>query len=657
MKANSRFEHSGLGNLLRIPGLGTQFGDDRNQSTAHGRKAADAAAAAAASSSSSSGPSHRPAGWFDWSGQDKKGKGLDKDPLHGPNTPFLAGGARGRPDDEVEKLEPKTDKLWYLARFSHFMQLWQPYDTHSKYLIGLGLISLSMGGIYYCLGRLTVRGMIVSDFIAGVMSVIFLVIPLLIFQQNFHAKSRLSFFVVVFLFGVGPLLACLACLSRSPAWLQLFAPLCMGSHCLFYFAGWCITLAEFKKPWDVTKKFTTGPQGQEFPEDWTRTPEEEAYTSGISSQSDSDGSYSSSYSYSNSSSARRRGGRAQRAGGMNGDGCVVGRGMDDGMHQSLGPGPRLEASADLEDIFEKGGIERPSFMEKKKILDTNNAVQRATRSAMFFAGLVWLAATIVITAELLPDFSLALRKLDGIAFEDVEVLDINWPVPGTQVDSLTCANGKVFATNGYQILDINITSGSVQAIDCGELDEVVLGVSLACGLASCAILALLEDSSLVDCTTRQSYKLLKDMKADDIAARASNSSNNFEGGLVGTLNKTSVDYRFVSSSSAWTPLWTLDVVPKDQELVAMDFLGSNLGVFGRSTKKSFVWEPYLLLKLLDSGYKTLNNWYLSYTKETDGPVSAACGTEDGTILLAQSATADSDVQLIRAKAPSFPGSS
>jgi hypothetical protein len=33
-----------------------------------------------------------------------------------------------------------------MARFAHFMQLWQPLDSQAKTCIGLGLLTLMQGG-------------------------------------------------------------------------------------------------------------------------------------------------------------------------------------------------------------------------------------------------------------------------------------------------------------------------------------------------------------------------------------------------------------------------------------------------------------------------------------------------------------------------------
>eukprot|EP00443_Scrippsiella_acuminata_P099248 CAMPEP_0115745310 /NCGR_PEP_ID=MMETSP0272-20121206/92056_1 /TAXON_ID=71861 /ORGANISM="Scrippsiella trochoidea, Strain CCMP3099" /LENGTH=302 /DNA_ID=CAMNT_0003190217 /DNA_START=24 /DNA_END=929 /DNA_ORIENTATION=+ len=73
------------------------------------------------------------------------------DPFGG-NTPH---DATQDENQQHEELHPETKELLYLARFGRYMQLWQTYDTHSKYCIGLGLIGMSQGASFWCLAHLS----------------------------------------------------------------------------------------------------------------------------------------------------------------------------------------------------------------------------------------------------------------------------------------------------------------------------------------------------------------------------------------------------------------------------------------------------------------------------------------------------------------------
>eukprot|EP00444_Apocalathium_aciculiferum_P073296 CAMPEP_0183581050 /NCGR_PEP_ID=MMETSP0371-20130417/146932_1 /TAXON_ID=268820 /ORGANISM="Peridinium aciculiferum, Strain PAER-2" /LENGTH=249 /DNA_ID=CAMNT_0025791699 /DNA_START=26 /DNA_END=772 /DNA_ORIENTATION=- len=238
--------------------------------------------------------------------------------------------------------------------------------------------------------------------------------------------------LVGLLFAMGPLFATFCALNRNQEWTPILAPACMATHALYYLLGWIVSLSEFKKPWEVTKKYTTGPAGQQFPEEWMR-----AVKGGYDSdESDLDGYASGS--------------------------------VDD------------EEERERDKFAQLCDLQRPSYAENKKVIDINNAVQGTTRRALAFSALVWLCTLAATTVELVPRIAVSLLGAGGNPLEDIEILDMAWPVPNLNVADLACERDHIFASNLYQVFGLNISSGEVKVVPCGDLNQLIADVTIAC---------------------------------------------------------------------------------------------------------------------------------------------------------------------------------
>jgi len=81
-------------------------------------------------------------------------KAEERDAVHGERTSAGASPARKVGNDgALEVLDEGTGHTFYLQKYKRFMELWQPYDTWSRYSMGHGQISLLHTCIYYTLAR------------------------------------------------------------------------------------------------------------------------------------------------------------------------------------------------------------------------------------------------------------------------------------------------------------------------------------------------------------------------------------------------------------------------------------------------------------------------------------------------------------------------
>jgi hypothetical protein len=177
---------------------------------------------------------------------------------------------KDRQSRPLEEVIPATRQLVHLARFAHFMQLWQPFDTQAKNCIGIGLLSLVQGAMYYTLGKVAVKDYHLlflenTALVTLTLMVIFMYIVVLVYQTSVKFQRSFTRWSVMVLFCTAPTMGCLAVLIPDPSWVRaMLAPLCALSHCLLFVIGFIQSFSEMKAPSEITEKFITGPNGQNF---------------------------------------------------------------------------------------------------------------------------------------------------------------------------------------------------------------------------------------------------------------------------------------------------------------------------------------------------------------------------------------------------------
>lgn len=137
----------------------------------------------------------------------------------------------------LEHLEVSSTSLWYLTKFGYFMRLWMPYDTHCKYAMGMGMLSLGHAGAYFTMGTILSGGWKVPWYAAVGSSFTFVYMVALVIQQNFKEMTGAVKFMITALLCLGPTLGVAASaqefdIAQKYMWIFCF---------LFHFMFWTCT--------------------------------------------------------------------------------------------------------------------------------------------------------------------------------------------------------------------------------------------------------------------------------------------------------------------------------------------------------------------------------------------------------------------------------
>mmetsp|Transcript_103505 Transcript_103505/g.302025 ORF Transcript_103505/g.302025 Transcript_103505/m.302025 type:complete len:792 (-) Transcript_103505:8-2383(-) len=140
----------------------------------------------------------------------------------------------------LESLVVRTTHTWYLTKFAQFMRLWHPYDTSSKYAMGLGIISLGQGTAYFSLGTLISHRRL-DNFSALVITAVFVFIVLLSTMQHLHNKTRAFRYSVFAVLSSGPFFGAVGTVTDLDRVRQVVVPLCFLCHALFWLLALLLT--------------------------------------------------------------------------------------------------------------------------------------------------------------------------------------------------------------------------------------------------------------------------------------------------------------------------------------------------------------------------------------------------------------------------------
>jgi len=500
MQQAQQFEKDGLSALFRLPGLTARY---HQRSSKRRRKQSEAA---------------------------------EEEPWQlGPQAHGYRGFQPEEPGEEerseLEKLNPISRQLLYLARFGNLMQLWQPFDTHARLCIGLGLVSLAQGAAYFCLGRLTPDLNGYNDVIACAMIVVFSYIIYAICQQSFHSPRRGVKPVVYGLFLSGPVAATVAAVFDDPAWIRrVFAPLCCFCHCALYLVAYFVSVLETKTPAEDTKKYTTGPDGQRFPENWRD--------------------------------------------------CVTGK-SSHAMDPLQDP-PPCPTGASQERLTGQQSSGNSAFREDAEALAVHNSVAFAVRGSLILSALLWFGIFISAVIGQLEPASLQ----PSLPLETAEEVRVSWPAESIRPHALACSGTAVFAANRYQIFRIPADGGPAVVEPC-PLDGTIQDITVVCdGQRRCWPWVLLEgEPKIVDCSTCRELPLLRERSpAHRISLRASDPAEPLNGTLLVKHGDEVVEYAWEERrqhcgaiSSGWSPLWHK---AKAEHAADFGFSDTRLYLFG-----------------------------------------------------------------------------
>jgi len=544
MKLIGKFERHGWNEIFRVPGAHAKYEDDT-------AALAEVAAAEAAAAQKAEQLGYKvKGGWGHFGG--KAGKQV---PAAGPAPaatpqPFPVPKSTSPGGDQekhavLEELVPDTRDLLYLERFGKYMALWQTYDTHSKYCIGLGLICMSHSATFWCMGRLTTNSRNMSDFIAVIMMSIFEYMAYLVYHMSFTKSKGLMQAVMLALFLICPLFGLLGVVLRDRVWIQkLFRCLFMVSNSWLFMVGCIASVSESKRPSQVAEKYILGPAGQKFKAQRVadrrrRQLQHDGEDVSAKAHWDADlDSLDSDSSYSDSEDSE-------------GD-SPAGKGKSRSIFHAGSTTHASRRSVNNED----------RTMDDQAAMQVHKKVSRTFRGQLLLAALLWMAATVQTALGQFSALGLCVqrwfREYVG-SIEDLEEVPMAWPSRHFSPGGMACSRGQVFVANSFQVVQLNLTSGLSREYPCKGVNVTIKDLTLDCSAGGvCQPLVLLSDSRLVNCATGVQQRLLQNQEGAQKVSLLQGPMDTLENSSLMLLREGRfVQSEWSDSRQGWVPMWEL----------------------------------------------------------------------------------------------------
>jgi hypothetical protein len=434
------------------------------------------------------------------------------------------------------------------------MQLWQPFDSQAKHCLGLGLLTFVQGGMYHSLGMIITGGgysgntaAIKAALVTLVMIALLIYIIFMVFESIAKFRHAFTKWSIMLLFSCAPIAAYFAAVFPQPSWVwTVLAPGSCLFHCALFVVGYNRSFAEMKMPSEITQKFITGPNGQQFAV------------------------------YSHARSDLEVGQKVQRASDefdLQGVTCpeheARAAAVRDGARRAV-RGSMLLASlvwfcvflADLRD-----SVRRPVAM------NINAAVLQEVP-------LTWDSDTV---------YPHAFVYAGGVAFAANEYQVFRIDFTGEPGSSQTSAHATL--------------------LDC-TLDSTIADVTAKCdATGECQPLVLLNGegpAKVVNCVTGEqshlSYNSASEGRLTQLALHAEPSlARPLHGPMLAVLGDDVVEYSLENESDAWAPRGVMLQVNDGSSVRGIDYQGNRLYLFERSKSVS-VWD------LDESNLKELGRW-------------------------------------------------
>lgn len=526
MRQINRFEQHGFGEIFRMPGSAPKYETEEGSE--------DPSSCQATKQKNQSKADTK-------CGKDETRSSCPR-PLRPTPADYLAADREDDPEHKhgkhqagLEELEPDTRELLYLERFGRYMQLWQVFDTHSKYCIGLGLICMSHGASFWCLGRLAESRRNMNIFMAAVMTSIFVYMGVVVYHSNFKRRNLVEVAIYV-MFGLGPALGIVGIVANDEfAFVKVARCLCMISQSGMFVVALIFSSTEPKRPNEVSEKYIVGPSGQRFACRSAGIKQGRA-SKGKHWDADLDSDDSSDF-WSDSHSS-----------------CT-----DSEWNEPLKP-----SHIDQPGICQNG--ER--VHEDLVALQTHQRVLRAFRMKLCFALFLWVSAAFATLVDQFAEFGVWLENvrtpIPELPLEDVPM---SWPSSHFRPGAMACASNTAFAANAFQVVKLNFTSGLAVEHPC-KINRTIKDLTVECNSdGDCQPVVLLSDSRLVYCDTGEDIKLLQNgLGAQKISLLQEPMTGLVNSSLMVLRGTRLVENVWDVSRHAWAPKWQLGSLHKISEM-------------------------------------------------------------------------------------------
>lgn len=478
----------------------------------------------------------------------------------------------------LESLVRGGNQLWYLSKFGRFMKLWLPYDTCTKYTMGLGIITLGHGMSYYSLGKLIYQRKQQGEWAACSLTAAFSYMIVLAVGANFQTivtDIGVRLFISLLLIG-GPTAGAVGVVTTDLNVRLLMVPCFFFLHFLFW-AVWAY----------LTRNGIPNDRLLDF-ENLT-------------------GDYWSDQAHSNGPGELFWEEGTDKLGG--GDGCG-----GNGLSKPVPPpvagscgaatpdaGSGAEPPAGTGSSTGLAAAKWPTDYDafEEKVFKTRNQVHMTLRRAILTSALLWFSLFIWALSYLGPQA----QRSGGSAVFKMQDVPVEWPSPFFRPHAIACAGGRAFLADRFHIYELSVHGGPMRWVPCG-LRSTVVSIGASCNASGhCGPLALVPGRAdhesmstpmqVVDCMANEVSPLLREGRPAEhlgvIALAAHNRGNSTQGREIGLLAVHAgevVRYnRAWPRNDAWEPLSRVGYLggPDLRALGAAD--GGSLLLFFRSVRR------------------------------------------------------------------------
>lgn len=450
----------------------------------------------------------------------------------------------------LENLDVQTTHTWYIARYSDFMQLWLWHEKYARLTMGLGVISLLQGGLYFVVWRISHLGdysIVHMHTPALIVAFFWLTILYIVVRANFKAVTAgTSANIWLAALLLAPLAAAFSCIADAFTVLDLvtwwfessFNLVCYALHAVFW--ALVLVLHENDNKILAEKRYVLGQFWSAEETDFTdvsalereREQSDRAIEVNVDSQSGAD------------SAARNP---------LN-------------VHAAQTEWPTDSAQ----------------FI--RKVSRSRDAIRAIVKHLVTFTIVLWLFLIAHYTAELIAyssDLAETNKPLPAAVVKDDVYVD--WSDEHLKLHSVACMQGKIFMANDQRIGQLH--AGRFHPLSCNLTAKAIIqDITVVCdNLDRCdlVVLQVVDNSTRVsNCRTGDSTRILQEAEpARHITLHEVNPRGDWlSQKLIAAQDGNLIQYSWSSDRGAWQADWVLGPTGESNgdRLVALSAFQSSL---------------------------------------------------------------------------------
>ena len=371
--------------------------------------------------------------------------------------------------------------------------------------MGLGILCLGHSSAYFAIGYLAVKDYQLTEYAAFVVTMTFIMMVAIIIYGNFRQPSFAGRIFTVLLISAGPFCSTLAAIVASELAKQILVPMSFVAHLLLWLLVYVFasnlhdSSVHFIRPgegfWSKDKKseelthdnshLRWKHQEEQYHKDWLRN--QPGYRDHTRSSREMEKEMEK-IDYAEQSPCARNSLRALSA-------C----GPCDAPNASTASKGNVERS---DNVSEAPDGSKHDFIGWPTDEDgftmhaehTKNHIKSTAHSTICLSANLWLAMLIwaIMTYWFAPSEAPRYAKLSK------EQPLVAWPTASFRPRILACKQGLTFASDGYQIFEIDLAGNVAKKVNCPGLHGPISDLSVSCTSQKCVPVALARN--VVHCT-------------------------------------------------------------------------------------------------------------------------------------------------------------